>query len=277
MITSAQFQALRASAEILQTSPRRVHNLIRTAIRDGMLQQDDRLIENYLIRELGSSRNAVREGLQLLACEGLVSREPRAGTTVIGKVVRIMIDDIVSVVAAEEVTIVRLDDRQVPSNDLIRSRLQTDATRVGMIEHLFLFDGQPIGIRVAYYHAHVRQPEGWQHCPDLPTAFNIVFGLPLGHVQSTVEAVPLDSRTSRILDLPVGSTSLVKEQILYDISGIPQEFTYAHYRADRVSFMVTNDHVPARQTAGEPSATGLRTAPSGRQARVPWPLAGESA
>jgi hypothetical protein len=41
--------------------------------------------------------------------------------------------------------------------------------------------------------------------------------------------------------------------------------------------MVTNDHVPARQTAGEPSATGLRTAPAGRQARVPWPLAGESA
>jgi GntR family transcriptional regulator len=273
LITPAQFQALRASAEILQTSPRRVHNLIRTAIRDGLLQQDDRLIENYLIRELGSSRNAVREGLQLLAGEGLVSREPRAGTTVIGKVVRIMIDDIVSVVAGEEVTVIRLDDRQVPSNDLIRSRLQTEATRVGMIEHMFLFEGQPIGIRVAYYHAHVRQPEGWQHCPDLPTAFKVVFGLALGHVQSTVEAVPLDSRSSRMLDVPVGSTSLVKEQILYDVAGTPQEFAYAHYRADRVSFMVTDDHVPTRPGTAEPSEEQFAVAPG--QTRIPWPLASE--
>jgi GntR family transcriptional regulator len=252
MITPAQFQALRASAEILQTSPRRVHNLIRTAIRDGILQQDDRLIENYLIQELGSSRNAVREGLQLLAGEGLVSREPRAGTTVIGNMVRIPIDDILSIVAPEEVVIIRLDDRQVPSNDLIRSRLQTDATRVGMIEHLFLFEGQPIGIRAAYYHAHVRQPEGWQQCPDVPTAFKAIFGLALGYVQSTVEAVPLDSRSSRILDVPVGSTSLVKEQTFYDVAGTPQEFGYAHYRADRVSFVVNNDHVPTRQATVEP-------------------------
>jgi GntR family transcriptional regulator len=248
MMTQAQFQALRASAEILQTSPRRVHNLIRTAIRDGILHQDDPLVENLLIRELGSSRNAVREGLKLLASEGLVSREPRAGTTVIGNVVRIPIDDVLSVVAPEEVTIIRLDDRQVPSNDLIRSRLKTEAARVGMIEHLFLFEGQPIGIRVAYYHAHIRQPDGWLQCPDLQTAFRAVFGLPLGHVQSTVEAVPLDSRTSRILGVGEGSTSLVKEQILYDIEGTPQEFTYAHYRADRVSFMVTKEHGGPRRT-----------------------------
>jgi GntR family transcriptional regulator len=254
MITPAQFQALRASAEILQTSPRRVHNLIRTAIRDGILQPDDRLVENYLMHDLGSSRNAVREGLQLLASEGLVSREPRAGTTVIANMVRIPIDDILSIGTPEEFAIVRLDDRQVPSNDLIRSRLQTDASRVGMIEHLFLFEGQPIGIRAAYYHRHVRQPEGWQQCPDLPTAFKFVFGLPLGHVQSTVEAVPLDTRSSRILGVPVGSTSLVKEQILYDTAGTPQEFAYAHYRADRVSFMVTADHVPIRQAPVRPIA-----------------------
>jgi GntR family transcriptional regulator len=253
MITSAQFQALRASAEILQTSPRRVHNLIRTAIRDGMLRQDDRLVEDYLIRELGSSRNAVREGLQLLATEGLVSREPRAGTTVIGNVVRIPINDVLSVAAPEEVAIVRLDDRQVPSNELIRSRLRTDAVRVGMIEHLFLFEGQPIGIRVAYYHAHVRQPEGWDQCPDLQTAFLAVFGLPMGAVVSTVEAVPFDTRTSRILGVPVGTPSLVKEQILYDCAGTPQEFTYAHYRADRVSFLVTADHNPVGDIQAEPT------------------------
>lgn len=250
MLSPSQYRALRASAEILQTSPRRVHDLLRTAIREGLLNHDDRLIEDHLVRELGTSRNAVREGLQLLAAEGLVRREPRAGTRVVGDVVRIPIDDILSVAAPEHCSVTRLDDRHVPSNELIRSRLRTDAERVGMIEHLFSFRGLPIGIRVAYYHTHVKQPESWTECPDLHTAFIAVFGLPLGRVETTVEAVPFEARTSRVLGVPIGSPALVREEVLYDVEGMPQEFAYAHYRADRVSLMVTRGFgVPGAQAS----------------------------
>lgn len=236
--TPAHFRSRKALAELLQKSPRRVHDLVRTAIREGILLPDDRLVEDYLVRELATSRNAVREAMQLLASEGLVRREPRQGTTVIGGVIRIPLDDIVSLAAPECVRIERLDDRKVPSTDLIRARLQTEAKEVGVIEHLFSFDSKPIGIRVAYYHAHVKQPLGWERCPDLGTGFKTVFGLPMGRVETTIDAVPCEARTSKVLSIPVGSPCLVKEQVLYDSAGTPQEFAYSHYRSDLVSFVV---------------------------------------
>jgi GntR family transcriptional regulator len=237
MHTPEQFRARKALAEFLQTSPRRAHDLIRTQIREGLLQPNDRLVEDFLIHELATSRNAVREALQLLASEGLVRRERREGTTVVGSVIRIPVDDILSAATSGHFRVERVDDRKVPSTDLIRTRLRTDAAEVGVIEHLFTFDEQPIGIRVAYYQAHIRQPIAWEQCPDMSTAFEAVFGLPMSHVDTTIDAVPCEARTSRVLGIPEGSPCLVKEQILYDVTGRPQEFAYSHYRSDRVSFV----------------------------------------
>ena len=238
MPTSAEFRARKAVADPRQTSPRRVHDLVRTAIREGMLQPDDRIVEEFLIREMATSRNAVREALQMLASEGLVRRERREGTTVVRSVIRIPLNDIVSRVAPDGFGVKRLEDRRVPSTALIRSRLQTDADEVGAIEHLFTFEGDAIGIRVAYYHLEISQPEGWEHCPDLGTAFEQVFGSPLGRVETTIDSFVCDPRTGRALDLPVGIPTLVKEQTLYDSFDKPQEFAYSHYRSDRVTFVV---------------------------------------
>jgi GntR family transcriptional regulator len=233
-----EFRPRKALSELLQTSPRRVHDLVRTAIREGILQPDDRLIEEYLVREMATSRNAVREALQMLASEGLVRRERREGTTVVRQVIRIPLDDIVSRVAPEGFGVRRLDDRAVPSTQIIRARLQTDADKVGVIEHLFTYHGEAIGIRVAYYHLEITQPTGWETCPDLQTAFLAVFGLPLWKVDTHIDSFACDARTSRMLDVPIGSPTLVKEQTLYDSAGTPQEFAYSHYRSDRVTFVV---------------------------------------
>jgi GntR family transcriptional regulator len=244
-----QFRQKKYPADVLQTSPRRVHDLVRTAIRDGILLPDAPLVEDYLVRELATSRNAVREAMQSLASEGLVRRQRREGTTVVGGVIQIPLDDIVSLTAPEFVQIERLDDRKIPSTDLIRSRLQTSAEEVGMIEHLFSFDGKPIGIRVAYYHTSIQQPRGWERCPDLVTAFEIVFGLPLGRVETRIDAVACDARTSKLLSVAIGTPCLVKEQVLYDSDETPQEFCYAHYRSDLVSFVVGDSTPAGRATA----------------------------
>lgn len=239
MPTPEQFRARKALSDLVQTSPRRVHDLVRTAIREGVLQPDDRLIEHFLVREMATSRNAVREALQMLASEGLVRRERREGTTVVRRVIRIPLDDIVSRVAPEGFGVRRLDDRVVPSTQIIRTSLQTDAAVVGVIEHLFTCHGEAIGIRVAYYRREVTQPTGWETCPDLNTAFLAVFGLPLGRVDTHIDSFACDGRTSRMLEVPIGSPTLVKEQTLYDSAGTPQEFAYSHYRSDRVTFVVT--------------------------------------
>jgi GntR family transcriptional regulator len=240
MTISADDYRLRraASAALQQTSPRRAHDLVRAAIRSGDLRPGDRLEELVLVRELATSRNAVREALQMLADEGLVTRAPREGTTVVGSVLELPLDDLIPPTGPADIAIVRLNNRRVPSTPLIRDRLQTSADEVGVIEQLFTFRGEPIGVWIDYYNADVVQPEQWGVCPDLRTAFEHIYGTPLGWVETTIEARPCEPRTMRLLGLDERLPMLVKEHVMYDTQGVPRDLTYAHYRADRVSFTV---------------------------------------
>jgi GntR family transcriptional regulator len=237
---SAETYRLRraALAALQQTSPRRAHDLVRAAIRSGELRPGDRLEEVTLVRELATSRNAVREALQMLADEGLVTRAPREGTTVVGSVLELPLDDLIPSTDSADVAIHRLNDRRVPSTALIRDRLQTSATEVGVIEQLFTFRGEPIGVWIDYYDADIVQPESWAVCPDLRTAFEHIYGTPLGWVETTIEARPCEPRTMRLLGLNERIPMLVKEHVMYDVDGVPHDLSYSHYRADRVSFTV---------------------------------------
>jgi len=228
-----------------QTSPRRVHNLLRAAIRSGDLSPGEQLVEWRLVKEYASSRNAVREALQLLAQEGLVTRSPREGTAVVGDLVRLPLDDMVQQ-DTSGLLIKRLNDREIPSTPAIRRRLRTTADRVRVIEHLFTFRGEPIGVWLSYYHAHVEQPLSWPECPDLATAFELVYGAPLGRVEMTIEAMPCEPRTMRMLGLQEPVSMLVKEHVLYDVDGVPHDVSYSHYRADRVSFSMSSNRFELR-------------------------------
>jgi GntR family transcriptional regulator len=239
-MTAALFRMRRGRPELLQTSPRRVHDLLRTSIRDGLLRPDDRLNEDALVHELATSRNAVREGLQMLASLGVVERQPRIGTTIVGGLVQIPLDPVPGRHQPDGMVVKRLEDRVVPSTALIRQRLGTDATHVGMIEHIYSMGGTPLGVRAAYYHSDVRPDGGWGQPINLDTAFEFVWGPPVGRVDTTINALVLEARTCRLLEAPDGTPGLVKEQVVHDADGVPQEFAYSHWRADRVSFTISS-------------------------------------
>jgi GntR family transcriptional regulator len=222
----------------LQRSPRRIHDLIRAAIRSGELRKGDKLDELSLIRRLSSSRNAVREALQLLTEEGLLTRSPREGTTVVAAVIEMPLDNLIAEGLADEIAVERLSDERVPSTPSIRHKLQTQAAEVGAIEHLFTFHGEPVGVLTNYYHADVVQPTGWVGCPDLPTVFEQVHGVVVGWVDTTIEAQLCEPRTTRILGLTERLPVLVREQIIYDVDGRPHSLAYSHFRTDRVTFNV---------------------------------------
>ncbi|PLZ03182.1 GntR family transcriptional regulator [Burkholderia sp. WAC0059] len=58
------------------------YNRLKAAVRSGELQAGDRLIEKDVTEMLGMSRTPVREALQRLESEGLLTYEPRRGLTV---------------------------------------------------------------------------------------------------------------------------------------------------------------------------------------------------
>ncbi|OLT12404.1 hypothetical protein BJF78_04175 [Pseudonocardia sp. CNS-139] len=254
-------RAVGGSARDRQTWSRRVHDLLRADIRSGMIARDYQLVEDTLVQRLATSRRAVREALQQLAAEGLVTRVPRRGTRVTRDIVELPLTDIRPLTGTEEFSIRRIDCRVVPSTPLIRKRLRTDAEVVGFVEHFFLQRGEPVGVRAVYHHTSTVQPEAWDYCPSLAFAFEHVFGRPLARIESTIDAVACDQQTSALLGLPVGAPVLVNEQVLVDAAGCAQEFTFTRYRADRVSLS---------------SDTTLGPRPAGRDDRGPVVWAGRA-
>lgn len=100
------------------------HGAIREAIITGKFDTGERLIETRLAADLGMSRAPVREAIQRLAEEGLVTEHPHQGTFV----TILTADDVVdfyNVRLGIETTAVRLFMRRACSTEPLRAKIQT--------------------------------------------------------------------------------------------------------------------------------------------------------
>ncbi len=232
--------------------PRRAYELVRARIRSGWIPRQEALVENELIKSTGLSRASVRQALVRLADEGLVDRQRHVGTRVSHDYYQLPIDDILPSHTPAGFMYRKLSDRKVPMVPMVRQFMESDDAEVGIIEQLFervTADGaEPIGVRTAYYRAEIRQPDSWPTCPSLAFAFEYVFGVPLGNVETVIDAVLCETETAALLHIAPGAPLLVREQRLRDTNGVVQEYSFSHYRADRVSF-------PLRDRSGQ--MTGL--------------------
>jgi len=218
------------------TSTRRVHDILRASISSGMTFSHDGLTEDFLVRELDASRNSVREALQMLRDEGLVDRRRKTGTSVSGSVVRMPLNDMVNSKIEGNLNIRWIERRIVPTSPFIREELETEDPEVCMIEHLFLLDGQPVGVRSIYFdksHDIVETPVAMNR----RDSFQFAFGVPVGRVRTTIEAKICDDKTSRVLRVPLNSAILVRQQTLYATDGRPREVEFTHFRADRLAIV----------------------------------------
>ena len=224
----------------LQTSPERAHDVLRSSIRTGRIRGDAPLIENRLITSLATSRNAVRQALQMLAQEGLVERRPRHGTSVVSTIMEVPIYHLLPSAPLDpaRMTVRELDKRQVPAVDYVSERLGGTKGMLDVVEVLVLFDGEPMSRRVSYVRAGNEPVERVWDAVPLALAFEKVFGIEFGDAESSIEAVPASANASQLLGITPGAPLLVQELLLRDRLGVPRAFSYTHYRADRVSLTV---------------------------------------
>jgi GntR family transcriptional regulator len=228
------------------TSTRRVRDIIRAGIGSGLSFSQDSLTEDFLMRELGASRNSVREALQMLADEGLLDRRRRVGTSISGSIVDIPVTDMVTHRLAGELGIRWVEERIEPVSRYVREQLRLPAAHdeVKMIEYVFTLHGDIVGVRSIYVestHTIVETPIA-MHLED---AFDYAFGAPLGQVVTTLAAETCDSKTARLLRVAEGSAILVSRQLMFDASGRPRELAFTHFRADRVNLSHTQAASPA--------------------------------
>lgn len=235
----------------VQTSSRRAYELLRSAIRTGFLPAGTQLVEYELAKALSTSRNALRVALQLLADEGVVERNPRSGTIITSAIVQITLNEmdaearvhtsgrLADLAPTEVFDEDLLDEQVIPASPYIRQRMQTDDEFVLMHERLISVRGEPHHVWLGYVAADIDyatvRPNG-----DRESIFLERFGVAYSHAEDSVEAVPCDLRTSRLLHVPPGSPILLCETLMYDVDGRIRELRFRYNRGDRSAYKV--DH-----------------------------------
>jgi GntR family transcriptional regulator len=230
----------------IQNSPRRAYDQIRTAIRSGVIGPGEQLVEDALISSYSTSRNSVREALQILAQDGLVTRHRGQGTTVAGVITAHPMEHIVPIAAGSNTGQLgpRLSNQireivLIPSNPTLQRQLGTEDD-VLMIEQVALLNG-PVYVGAFYYTC---PKEGRDEFIDRVTSahrapgefgksMQATHGVEVGRVEVTVEAVACDSRTARLLAVEVGSPILLRERLVHDAEGRPVALDYVHFAAGR--------------------------------------------
>lgn len=262
----------RAPLQAQQTSVRRAHVLLRAGIRSGALRADDPLVEADVAEMLSTSRNAVRQALQLLVQEGLVTRGRRHGTNVVRGIVRVALDQRTDNPDRYDGEHDRLEGQPDPLADVprfvaellecqvvraspyLREQLELEGDDVWMGEHLVIARDEPVSVCVTYTpvaagarHLHL-QLRGAER-------FQARFGLPFGWADDTLEAVACEGRTAKLLGVEEGSPILLRETVGHAADGRPQELTYKYNRGDRVSVFATTR---LAECASGPSGRGPR-------------------
>ena len=245
------------------TLSRRVHDLLLASVRSGIYAEDRILVEEQLIASCDASRTAVREALRKLAEDGVVQRHPRSGTIVVTTGVQIALEDIAMIGAGPgEIAVEITEQRMVPSTPLLRTRLATSDQRLRMIENVFLFDGETIGIRTAYFRASF-DTETYRGRAAMAEVASSFFGREVSRTETAVSASVCDGRTARIFGVQCGAPVLVRSLTYFDTQDRPIQFAFDHYRADRVAFLQNSpsfggaESEPARLAGRTPPAMGV--------------------
>ena len=239
--------------ELLQTSPRRAHVLLRASIRRGVMSAADPVEEHSLIMSMMMSRSSIRSALHMLGNEGLIQRRQRLGTSVVASISELPLlqllplpgwtsdPDDASHTDPSALHIEHLEQAEVLADRHVQGRLRIDTDRVIMQEDIVRRGGEPVGIIVGYFPL---DGAVWHGTGTREARSNFLRGLELSRIEATVEAVNCDERTARVLGVAEGAAILVRETLLYDAAGVPRMLAYGHYRGDRVALRAEEDFAP---------------------------------
>jgi GntR family transcriptional regulator len=236
----------------VQNSPRRAYDQIRSAIRSGIIPHGDQLVEDTLTSTYATSRNSVREALQSLAQDGLVTRDRGRGTLVSGAITQLTMNTVLPVGSNGEIgtrnsalSHAILDVVIVPASPTVQARLDTDDD-ILLVEHLAFLE-RPVYVGAFYYvcpqdgrDEFVERVTNAHRSPGVfGKSLLTTHGVDIGRVEGTVEALACDNKTARLLEVEVGSPILLRERVVHDATGKPVALDYVHFSGSYALATVT--------------------------------------
>lgn len=212
--------------------------------------------EAELVREFGTSRNTVRDALDLLRAEGLVERQPGVGTVVVTEKYPHGLDLLLglgeTLRAHGEVTNEVRTSGLIIAPPTIAARLGLpDGEPVVYIERLRRVDGRPLSLDLTYLVRDLGEPvlaEDLAH-NDVFVLIERLSGRPLLSADLTVEAVTADPHSAAVLEAPHNAALLMVERLTHLADGRPVDLEFIRFRGDRLAMRGTAWRAPAADRA----------------------------
>ncbi|SDQ56800.1 GntR family transcriptional regulator [Thermostaphylospora chromogena] len=221
---------------------RQIADLLRGEIMHGRFRTGRLPLESALAREYGTSRNTVRQALDLLREEGLIDRCPRVGTTVAAEKYPHGLHRLLGLAET-------LHEHGEVTNKVRTMGLIEPPPAVGhrlglppgepvvYLERLRSLNGLPLSLDLTYLVRDVGEPlfDADLERNDVFVLLEEIAGRPLGTAELTLEAVNADAHTAAVLDVPRGAALLMVERLTHLSDGRPVDLEFIRFRGDRLT------------------------------------------
>ncbi|MGE2732655.1 GntR family transcriptional regulator [Mycolicibacterium vaccae] len=201
--------------------------------------------ESELAAQLGVSRNAIREAMELLRGEGLITRVQGAGTFVTGAKLRQHLDRLEGLAESLAGHRLPVDNevlsvREATATPFVAGKLQLpENDPILFIERLRSVGGLPLSLDTTSLRIGAIPVDAELGQQDVFALIEKELGVRLGWAEITVESVPADSRTAELLQIRSGAPLLLLHRLTYLEDGTPFDLETVRYRGDRCSLVTT--------------------------------------
>ncbi|MDR2404477.1 MAG: GntR family transcriptional regulator [Spirochaetaceae bacterium] len=221
--------------------------ILRKKILSGEWQEGIRLArEDALAEAYGVSRVTMRQALDILEKEGLISRQKRRGTFV-QKVPQPVIHDfsLPSIICEKlgqrgiSLNADILDLKFVPMIPAINTILKLKYEQsLAYIKRLFLYDRSPIALNESWISRELVPDIVEKGLIDNHLSLTLTkrYSLSPVHIQNTIEAVGLNMEEIRILGVSSETPFMAVTSISFLPYEVPLEYSHTLWRGDRVKF-----------------------------------------
>jgi len=203
--------------------------------------------EPALAAQLGVSRNAIREALDLLRDEGLITRVQGAGTFVTGAKLRHHLDRLEGLAESMAGYHLPVENRVLSVREsvatvFVAGKLAVpEGSRIAFVERLRSVGGLALSLDTSSL-----RPEAIPvllgtdlHSADVFTLIERQLNIGLGWAEVTIEAVAADAETAKLLQIRPGAPLMLLHRLTYLEDGTPFDLEAVRYRADRCCLVTT--------------------------------------
>lgn len=222
---------------------------LRSRLASGEFAPGDSLpSEGELGRQYAVSRITVRQALETLKRDGLISRQRGRGTFVTERVQRLWapkltgaLEDAIMLGLTDkyQVRLIKREEVQASSREADSLYLSLDE-KIHRIQRIRLYEGQPLAYMINVLPLDIGSKLSTDNLLRRPILANLEerLGLKLAEADQSIGASMADSRIARLLDIRAGDPLLQMERTVFDHSGRAVNHVMVLFRADRYWYRV---------------------------------------